>query len=102
MEETQVITKQEVLLKGSGAAPGIALGNAFVFKKVVPHVADKPIEAESVEAEIDRLDRALVRSQKELTKILAFAEQKLGENKAKIFEAQIMVLQDEILIASIK
>jgi phosphotransferase system enzyme I (PtsI) len=95
--ETATPIKKEVVLKGLAAAPGITIGSVYLFKKEVPRVAQWSIESDAAEHEIERLDRAFARSEKELNKILAFAQQKIGETKAKIFEAQIMVLQDEFL-----
>lgn len=94
--------KQEVVLKGNAAAPGITIGKAYLFKKAVPRVEEWDVDGVGVEAEIARLGRAIDRSEKELTKIHAFAQQKLGDRKGKIFEAQIMVLQDEVLLDSIR
>src|SRR5229473_3221649 len=46
--------------------------------------------------EIERVLRAIEKSSKELNKILLFARQKVGDAKARIFEAQIMVLEDQV------
>ncbi len=48
-------------------------------------------------SEIDRLQSAIARSKKELTKVFEFAEQKLGKEQSKIFEAQLLLLEDAIL-----
>ena len=42
------------------------------------------------------------RAEKELRKVHAFAEQKLGSDSATIFEAQIMILGDTILMGTIE
>lgn len=97
-----VLEKKEIILKGIAAAPGIALGCAYHFVKDIPHVVEVSLEQDGIELEIDRLLRAIARAEKELTKILEFAKQKIGDRKAKIFEAQIMVLQDTILIDILK
>ena len=55
MNETMtapVRTNGEVLLKGIAAAPGIAIGPAYVYSKEVPIVEMKEIDASEVEAEI--------------------------------------------------
>lgn len=100
--EQSPIDSQEVVLKGIAAAPGIAIGSAYVYSKQVPHVEKKPVALEDLEAEIARLHSANQRSEKELLKILSFAEQKLGSQNAKIFEAQIMILNDTILMGTIE
>jgi phosphoenolpyruvate-protein phosphotransferase (PTS system enzyme I) len=100
--ETNTTIKKEVVLKGLAAAPGITIGPAYLFKKEVPRVVQWSIESDAVDHEIERLDRAFAKSEKELNKILVFAQQKIGETKAKIFEAQIMVLQDEFLRKAVR
>jgi phosphoenolpyruvate-protein phosphotransferase (PTS system enzyme I) len=92
----------EIVIKGIAAAPGIAWGPAYLYTKQVPRVERKAILPEDVHEEIDRLNSANARSEKELRKVLAFAEQKLGSESAKIFEAQIMILSDAVLMGTIK
>lgn len=95
-------TKNELTIKGIGAAPGIAIGPAYVYSKHVPKVEEKSISRKEIEGEIERLRAANTRSEKELQKIHSFAEQKLGSQNAKIFEAQIMILNDSILMSTIE
>lgn len=95
-------SSDEIVIKGIAAAPGIAVGPAYLYTKQVPRVERKSILPADVDAEIERLTTANVRSEKELRKVLAFAEQKLGSENATIFEAQIMILTDSILMGTIK
>lgn len=101
MTEAQRPTEEQIL-KGIAAAPGIAIGTAYLYTKHVPRVQVKTITTEEVPAEIERLRTANARSEKELRKVLAFAEQKLGSDSATIFEAQIMILSDTILMGTIE
>src|SRR3990172_5727518 len=94
--------KQEVILKGIAAAPGIAMRTVYLYNKHVPKIPERIISPEEVQVEIERLHHAVARSQKELNKILAYAEQKLGGGKSKIFEAQIMILGDPLLFGAIE
>ncbi len=99
--DTLQTSPQEVAIKGIAAAPGIAIGPAYLYSKHVPRVEAKSILPADVDAELHRLHAAVARSEKELQKILSFAEQKLGTRDAKIFEAQIMILGDQILMGTI-
>ena len=92
----------EITIHGIGAAPGIAVGPAYLYSKTIPHVEMKMVGQEEVESELERLKSAVARSEKELQKILAFAELKLGAQDAKIFDAQIMILGDGILMKTIE
>jgi phosphotransferase system enzyme I (PtsI) len=93
---------QEIILKGIAASPGIASGTAYVYSKHIPLVSIKSVAPQDVDAELERLHAANARSEKELRKILSFAEQKLGAQSAQIFEAQIMILNDAILMGAIE
>ncbi len=94
--------KPEVVLKGIAAAPGIAIGQAYLYKKHIPKAEMKSITPDEVPAEIERLRTSNARSEKELRKIHSFAEQKLGSDSAIIFEAQMMILGDAILMGTIE
>ena len=78
------------------------IGKAYVFAKQAPRVEDKSIVADEVPLELERLQHAVDRSEKELQKVLQLTEQKVGSQKAKIFEAQIMILSDAVLFGSIR
>lgn len=93
---------QEIILKGIAAAPGIARGAAYLYSKLIPEVRERTITPDEVAAEIERLRSANARAEKELRKVHAFAEQKLGSDSAIIFEAQIMILADAILMGTIE
>jgi len=94
--------REEVTLQGIPASPGIAMGPVHLFNKHIPKIPEREISQGEVETEIERLRHAVARSEKELEKILAYAEQKLGAGKSKIFEAQIMILNDSLLFDAIE
>ena len=88
------------ILRGIGAAPGLAIAKAYLFKKERESINQGYIE--DIDDAIKSLDEALDRSRKELGKIFSLAIDKLGEKRASIFEAQIMILDDPVLIENIK
>jgi len=93
--------KEEIKLKGIPASPGIVIGPVFLFRKHEPIILIRTIAASEVEQEIERLQNAIARSKKELTKVYEFAEQKLGTEQSKIFEAQLLILEDIILFEAV-
>jgi len=88
------------IIKGIAAAPGIAIANAFIYTKEKEIVNDDPIV--DVDEALQNLEIALTQSKKELRKVFSLAVDKLGEKRAAIFDAQIMILDDPILIANLK
>lgn len=87
-------------LKGIPAAPGISIGKAFLYKKEI-EIIDNDFNDNKNEALIN-LENALKKSKKELKKIFTLAVDKLGDKRAAIFEAQIMILDDPVLMGKIK
>ncbi|MEW6196935.1 MAG: phosphoenolpyruvate--protein phosphotransferase [Bacteroidota bacterium] len=88
------------ILKGIAAAPGISIAEAFIYKKEKEEISSDIIS--DIDDALINLDNALTQSKKELRKIFSLAVDKLGEKRAAIFEAQIMILDDPVLISSIK
>lgn len=93
-------SESENILKGIGAAPGISISKAFLYKKEREEITNESI-TDIDEAKVS-LDTALEKSRKELRKIFSLAVDKLGEKRAAIFDAQIMILDDPILISTLK
>ncbi|HOI30145.1 MAG TPA: phosphoenolpyruvate--protein phosphotransferase [Melioribacteraceae bacterium] len=92
--------KADNILKGIAAAPGISIAKAFIYEKQKESVSEDSIT--NIEEALQNLDSALAQSRKELRKIFSLAVDKLGEKRAAIFDAQIMILDDPILISTIE
>ena len=86
-------------IAGIGAAPGIVIGEVYLFTKEKIEINKSKIT--DVEEAKNNLREALDRSKKELTKIFAIAKERMGETRAGIFEAQLMILDDPVLIDNI-
>lgn len=84
------------ILKGVAVAPGITIAEAYVFSKEKLEINNSKID--DVEDAKEALEEALEKSKKELKKIFSLAIDKLGDKRAAIFEAQIMILDDPVLI----
>lgn len=85
--------------RGIPAAPGIRIAEAFLFKKDIERVVEEDIT--DVDKAIENFNEALEKSKNELDKVFSLAVDKLGEKRAALFEAQIMILDDPILIKTI-
>lgn len=97
MDSKTNIDKQEIKIKGIPASSGIVISKAFVFRKHEPTVPLRTISPNEIDDEIERLQGAINRSKKELTKIFEFAKEKLSDEQTKIFEAQLLLLEDAVL-----
>lgn len=83
-------------IAGIAAAPGIVIGKAYLFTKEKLEINNSEIT--DVEEAKNNLFEALQKSKKELNKIFSVAREKMDETRALIFEAQLMILDDPILI----
>ncbi|MBM3423060.1 MAG: phosphoenolpyruvate--protein phosphotransferase [Chlorobi bacterium] len=96
-----VLKTGEDSYRGIGTSRGIAIGTSYAFEKEQYEHESRTILPEEIEHEIERFVAALHRSEKELKKIERVTTRKLGKGYANLFEAQIMLLHDQMLIEAI-
>lgn len=86
------------MIKATGASPGISIGKALV----ITHESLKieKMDITNIEQQMNNFNRGLNLSVEQLIEIKNKALKELGEEKAQIFEAHIMILQDPELIQS--
>ncbi|MGY3817684.1 phosphoenolpyruvate--protein phosphotransferase [Gemella morbillorum] len=87
-------------LKGIAASQGISFAKAYVF--VEPDLTVKEVKIEDVAAEIKRFEDAIEASKKELTIIKENALASLGADKAAVFEAHLLILDDPEFMGTVK
>ncbi len=101
MKEIELLLNEsENWIKGIPAAPGIFIGRFHLFIKEEVHIEEQEIS--DVDDALKSFNDAIERSKYELSKIFALAKEKMGEKRAEIFEAQIMVLEDPIVLDEIR
>lgn len=89
------------LIKGIAASDGVAIAKAYLL--VEPDLTfDKNEKVTDVEGEVANFNSAIEASKVELTKIRNNAEVQLGADKAAIFDAHLLVLDDPELIQPIQ
>ncbi|WP_412067458.1 phosphoenolpyruvate--protein phosphotransferase [Rubrivirga sp. IMCC43871] len=84
----------EIRVEGIGVAPGVAVGPAYLFAAGAYQAKRDHLDATQVEDELERFERAVVRSERELKKIAVVAREKLGGGSGGIFDAQLLILRD--------
>lgn len=90
--------KNEITVPGIAASQGIAYGQIFVYLQSDVEVPGYQVEPEKRIDEIARFDRALVVTRQQISKIKNEVEKNIGPEEAGIFDAHLMVLEDEALI----
>ncbi len=91
-----------ITITGVPASPGIVFGKSYCYLKKIIKVDKSSILKNAIPQEVVRLEHAIERSEYELKKIISFAANQVGKTEIKIFEAQILILQDIILLEGIK
>ncbi|BAS46450.1 phosphoenolpyruvate-protein phosphatase [Staphylococcus schleiferi] len=88
------------IIKGIAASDGVAIAKAYLL--VEPDLSFSQETTDQPEQEIHKFNDALKNSKIELTKIRNNAEEQLGADKAAIFDAHLLVLDDPELINPIE
>ena len=89
-------------LTGIGASEGVSIGKVLLFieeEMIIPEV--KTVDS-TVESELTKLDEGLKKSKTQLIAIREKVKEKMGEDKAAIFDGHIMLLEDEDLIMEVQ
>ncbi|AEB76765.1 phosphoenolpyruvate--protein phosphotransferase [Clostridium botulinum] len=84
------------MIKGTGVCPGIAIAKALILKEEELTVEKKSIN--DIESEKNKFNSALLKSREDLQKIHDNVLKDIGEDKAEIFQAHLMILDDPELI----
>ncbi|MGY3481265.1 MULTISPECIES: phosphoenolpyruvate--protein phosphotransferase [Staphylococcus] len=87
-------------INGIAASDGVAIAKAYLL--VEPDLSYDSEKIQDVDAEIAKFQNAIDTSKVELTKIRNNAEKNLGADKAAIFDAHLLVLDDPELIQPIE
>lgn len=87
-----------IIFEGIAASPGIAIGKSLLKTEDEIEIEKKNIADEQVEKELKKLHSALDESKNSLKKLKEETAKKLGEEKAEIFSAHLMILDDPEVI----
>jgi phosphotransferase system enzyme I (PtsI) len=92
----------ERLLMGIGVSPGIAIGPALVLRWTMPEVPSRVVSRSQVEKEVRRLRAAVQDVKRHHLKLRAKAEARAGADEARIFDAQILMLEDKDFLGAVE
>lgn len=88
----------EVIVQGIAASPGIAYGQVFLYLKSDLELPSYQVDPDKRPAEVARFEQALLLTREQITKIRDEVEKNLGADEARIFDAHLLVLEDQALI----
>jgi len=87
------------VLDGFGASDGIAAGKVFHLEWGIPIVPHVTIAESQVESQIQRFHAARAWAKERLVELQRSTEERLGPVEARIFEPQILMLDDDEVVA---
>jgi len=90
------------VLYGISVSPGIAVGPVHVLRSELPEVTHRVIPLDQVEAEVERLRGAVAVVRAELEAMKERTSERAGREEAKIFGAQIAMLEDRTLLDEVE
>ena len=93
--------KDELILEGIAASPGVAHGRAVVYLQKQLDVPCFDINEDQVDAELERFDKAILETRAEIAGVRDKIAQSLGEGEAGIFDAHLLVLEDNALLEEV-
>ena len=93
---------EPTVLHGIGVAPGIVIARALVFQHQEIPFFRVPLLRQEVKLEVARVEHGKELTQKQLGAIKARTVDALGEDHGYIFDAQILMLDDPLLIGRIE
>lgn len=88
------------VVRGIGVSAGVASGRAVVLSRGLPAVPDRVIPPDQIDAEVERLRDAIDSVRRSLEQLRERARDRVGPEEAKIFDAQILMLEDEDFMRS--
>jgi len=96
------IKKNDLLLKGIGVSPGIIIGKAFVVDTNEIELSAILLNTEAaINQEIKGLKQALIKSKQQLLKLKRKLEHMKHKEAYYIIDAQILILEDKLLVENI-
>lgn len=89
-------------MNGIAASSGIAIGKVYLINNQKKEIDQSRITEDEVQAELKKLSKALNQAEKSLHNIKKQTEERFSAEKAEIFEAHLMFLEDPEFITAIE
>jgi len=90
------------VVRGIGVSPGVAYARATLVRTNFPEVPDRTVRPDQLEDEVERLRDAVRQVTEQLQELGERVLQRAGAEESRIFDAQIMMAQDEDFLSSVE
>jgi phosphotransferase system enzyme I (PtsI) len=100
-EQKKGTSKKQIQLKGIPASPGIVFGRVQLYGVEDMLPPERSITAAEVSGEIDRFQKVLAKTKREILEIERKISSEMGVDHGKIFGAHLLVLEDVVLVEEV-
>jgi phosphoenolpyruvate-protein phosphotransferase (PTS system enzyme I) len=90
------------VIRGIGVSPGVVMAPAMIVQWDFPEVPDRAVRPDQVEDEVRRLREAVADVVGHLNELGQKVLRRAGPEEARIFDAQILMAQDEDFLSSVE
>ena len=95
--------KKKIIIKGSVLSPGLAIGDAFIYKDILTRdMAVYSISEHQIDDEIKRIENAMKHASADLQKMKSIVKIDVDKQHADIFDTHKEILKDEQLIQDLE
>jgi len=95
------LQKGEKILRGIAVSDGVCRGKILVLHRTHHIIARREISAGEVAGETDRFEKALVQTRQQILEVQRKVVENLGAKEADIFEAHLLMLEDNALVGEV-
>src|SRR3954469_13090434 len=92
----------ERVYRGIPVSGGICQGPIFILTKGTGCIPQWPVSEEQIPHELERLEKALLQTRQQILQVQRQVEQAMGANDATIFDAHLLVLEDQTLLDEVE
>lgn len=99
------VNPHELKFQAVAASPGIAIGQAFIILPQVSsyeNVLERAIPESQIDSEIERFNRALEQCRQQIINMQQRVQDKFDSREAGIFDAHLLIADDQILNDEVK
>jgi phosphotransferase system enzyme I (PtsI) len=90
------------VIRGIGVSPGVVVAPAMIVQWDFPEVPDRAVRPDQVENEVKRLREAVAEVVTHLNELGQKVLRRAGPEEARIFDAQILMAQDQEFLSSVE
>lgn len=91
----------EKVYRGIPVSGGICRGPLFIFTPTAGCIPQRKIAPDQVASELERLEKALIETRQQISAVQRQVEVAMGAEDASIFDAHLLVLEDQTLLDEI-